>query len=358
MNTDLQRFWSPSVRELVPYVPGEQPKINNLLKLNTNESPFPPSPRVREAIIAALGQDGADLRLYPDPDATALKAAIATQQGLPMEQVFLGNGSDEVLAHIFMAFFKQAQPLLYPDITYSFYPVYCQLFGVECVQVPLADDFSIDVSAYQERCGGIIVANPNAPTSVLLSLDGIKQLLEMHPDRVVVIDEAYIDFGGQSAVSLIDQYPNLVVCQTTSKSRALAGLRIGMAFAQAHLIEALERVKNSFNSYPMDRMAIAGGIASFEDQAYFEQTCAQLIANREDLVQQMQALGFEILPSAANFIFARHPQHAAVQLAQGLREDGIIVRHFNKPRISDYLRITIGTSEQHARLIARLQQLV
>jgi histidinol-phosphate aminotransferase len=205
--------------------------------------------------------------------------------------------------------------------------VYCQLFGIDFIQIPLADDFSIDVSAYQQPCGGVILANPNAPTSVLLSLERIKQLLEMHPHRVVVIDEAYIDFGGQSAVSLIDQYPNLVVCQTTSKSRALAGLRIGMAFAQAHLIEALERVKNSFNSYPIDRVAIAGGIASFEDQAYFEQTCQQLIANREALVQQMQALGFEVLPSAANFIFARHPQHRGATARAGLARG----RHHRPP---------------------------
>lgn len=355
---NLQRLWSPAVCDLVPYTPGEQPKVKNLVKLNTNESPFGPSPKVREAIIAALGEQGDDLRLYPDPDATSLKQAIATQQCLPVEQVFLGNGSDEVLAHIFMAFFRQDKPLLYPDISYSFYPVYCQLFNIDAVQVPLADDFSIHIEDYAQPCGGVILPNPNAPTGILLSLAEVEQLLKQQPDAVVVIDEAYIDFGGQSATALIAQYDNLVVCQTTSKSRALAGLRIGMAFAQPHLIEALERVKNSFNSYPIDRMAIAGGVASFEDQAYFEQTCQALIANREWAVTQLQQLGFAVLPSHANFVFATHPQHAAVDLAQGLRDDGIIVRYFNKPRVSDYLRITIGTVEQNQRLITRLKQLV
>jgi histidinol-phosphate aminotransferase len=355
---DHQRLWSPAVRDLVPYTPGEQPKVNNLLKLNTNESPFGPSPRVKAAIIAALGESGDDLRLYPDPDALALKQAIAQQQGLPVDHVFLGNGSDEVLAHIFVAFFRQAQPLLYPDISYSFYPVYCQLFDIKAQHVPLADDFSIQVADYAVANGGVMIANPNAPTGVLLSLDQVRLLLTQSPDSVVVMDEAYIDFGGQSATALIAEFDNLVVCQTTSKSRALAGLRIGMAFAQPHLIEALERVKNSFNSYPIDRMAIAGGIASFEDQAYFEHTCQTLIANREQLVAQMTAQGFDILPSAANFIFARHPQHAAAQLVQGLRDDGIIVRHFNKPRISEYLRITIGTAEQNQRLVHRLAYLL
>ncbi len=350
-----QRLWSPLVRELVPYVPGEQPKLNNLIKLNTNESPFPPSPRVREAIIAALGNDGDALRLYPDPDASALKQTIAKYQGLETNQVFLGNGSDEVLAHVFMAFFKQEKPLLYPDITYSFYPVYSQLYEVDTVQVPLDDNFQININDYNIPNGGIILANPNAPTGVLLGLDQIKQLLANNPDSVVVIDEAYIDFGGASAISLINQFDNLVVCQTVSKSRALAGLRIGMVFAQAHLIEALERVKNSFNSYPLDRLAIVGGVASYEDEAYFQATCQTLIGLREDLVGELSDLGFETLPSTANFIFARHSQHQAVELAKGLREDGIIVRHFAKPRISEFLRITIGTAEQNQALVKRLK---
>ena len=353
-----QRLWSPLVRDLVPYVPGEQPKLNNLIKLNTNESPFPPSPRVRQAIIDSLGLDGDALRLYPDPDASALKQTIATYHGLETNQVFLGNGSDEVLAHVFMAFFKQKKPLLYPDITYSFYPVYSQLYEVETVQVPLDDQFEINVDDYNVPNGGIILANPNAPTGVLLGLNQIMQLLINNPDSVVVIDEAYIDFGGESAVSLVNEFDNLIVCQTVSKSRALAGLRIGMVFAQAHLIEALERVKNSFNSYPLDRLAIVGGVASFEDEAYFQSTCQTLISLRELLVKDLQGLGFEILPSHANFIFARHPQETAVDLAKGLRDVGIIVRHFTKPRIVEFLRITIGTAEQNLALVERLTEML
>ncbi|ONG42011.1 histidinol-phosphate transaminase [Alkanindiges hydrocarboniclasticus] len=359
----LQRLWSPEVRTLEPYVPGEQPKLDNLLKLNTNESPFPPSPKVAEAIMLALSEQanlgmGSSLRLYPDPDASALKHAIAIQQKLPVEQIFVGNGSDEVLAHIFKAFFIQDKPVLYPDISYSFYPVYSQFFNLKVVEVPLAADFSIDVSGYQQPNGGIVFANPNAPTGVFLPLDKIEVILQQNPDSVVVVDEAYVDFGGQSATCLIDQYDNLVVCQTTSKSRALAGLRIGMAFAQPHLIAALERVKNSFNSYPMDRLAIAGGVASFEDQAYFEQTSQQTINNREQLVAQLTQLGFEVLPSKANFIFTRHQQYSAAEIAGKLRETGIIVRHFNKPKIHNFLRITIGTTAQQQRLIDRLKEVI
>lgn len=353
-----QRFWSPEVRALEPYVPGEQPKIANLLKLNTNESPFPPSPKVGQAIIAALSNQAESLRLYPDPDATALKQAIAKQQNLPVEQVFLGNGSDEVLAHIFKAFFIQKEPILYPDISYSFYPVYQQFFNIEAVVVPLADDFTINIEDYKQPNGGIIFANPNAPTGVFLPLQHIETLLQQNPDRVVVVDEAYVDFGGQSATALIDRYDNLVVCQTTSKSRALAGLRIGMAFAQPHLIAALEAVKNSFNSYPIDRLAVAGGVASFEDQVYFEQTCQQVIDNREQLVSDLIALGFQVLPSTANFVFAAHPQYDAAELSSKLRETGIIVRHFKKPRIDQFLRVTIGTLDDQQRLINRLKEII
>lgn len=361
ISVQLQRLWSPEVRTLEPYVPGEQPKIDNLLKLNTNESPFAPSPKVAAAIIELLNEQpepGSNLRLYPDPDATLLKQAVATQQGLSLEQVFVGNGSDEVLAHIFKAFFIQDKPLLYPDISYSFYPVYSRFFNIEAIQIPLAADFSIDIAPYKQPNGGIIFANPNAPTGVFLALDQIESLLQQHADSVIVVDEAYVDFGGQSATQLINRYDNLVVCQTTSKSRALAGLRIGMAFAQPHLIAALERVKNSFNSYPMDRLAIAGGVASFEDQAYFEQTCQQTITNREQLVQQLDELGFQTLPSTANFIFTQHPHYAAVDIAAQLRETGIIVRHFNKPKIDNFLRITVGTLAQQQRLLNRLQQII
>jgi histidinol-phosphate aminotransferase len=359
VSEQLQRFWSPEVRALEPYVPGEQPKIANLLKLNTNESPFPPSPKVGQAIVAALSHQADSLRLYPDPDATALKQAIAKQQNLPVEQVFLGNGSDEVLAHIFKAFFIQKEPILYPDISYSFYPVYRQFFNIDALEIPLADDFSINVDDYyQQENGGIIIANPNAPTGIFLSLANIETILQRNPDRVVVIDEAYVDFGGESATTLINRYDNLVVCQTTSKSRALAGLRIGMAFAKPHLIAALEAVKNSFNSYPIDRLAVAGGVASFEDQAYFEQTCQQVIDNREQLILDLERLGFNTLPSKANFIFTTHQQYDAAELSAKLRETGIIVRHFKRPRIDQFLRITVGTIDAQQRLIDRLKEII
>ncbi len=341
VSTAQMRFWSPEVRELEPYVPGEQPKIQNLLKLNTNENPYPPSPKVVEAVQAVLHEQADALRLYPDPDATALKQAIAKQQNIDVSQVFVGNGSDEVLAHIFKAFFLQDEPILYPDITYSFYPVYSQFFGTKTKEIPLNESFEIDVRDYTQPNGGVIITNPNAPTSIALSLAEIEQVLQANPDRVVVIDEAYVDFGAESAVSLINRYENLVVCQTTSKSRSLAGLRVGFAIAQSHLIAALEAVKNSFNSYPIDRFAIAAAVASFEDQAYFEEQCQKVITSREKLVRDLTELGFNVLPSKANFIFATHSQHDAGQLAQKLREQGIIVRYFNKPRINQFLRITL-----------------
>ncbi|MEI1693506.1 histidinol-phosphate transaminase [Acinetobacter nosocomialis] len=356
VSTAQMRFWSPEVRELEPYVPGEQPKIQNLLKLNTNENPYPPSPKVVEAVQAVLHEQADALRLYPDPDATALKQAIAKQQDIDVSQVFVGNGSDEVLAHIFKAFFLQEEPILYPDITYSFYPVYSQFFGTKTKEIPLNENFEIDVKDYTQPNGGVIITNPNAPTSIALSLAEIEQVLQANPDRVVVIDEAYVDFGAESAVSLVNRYENLVVCQTTSKSRSLAGLRVGFAIAQSHLIAALEAVKNSFNSYPIDRFAIAAAVASFEDQAYFEKQCQKVIISREKLVRDLTELGFNVLPSKANFIFATHSQYDAGQLAQKLREQGVIVRYFNKPRINQFLRITVGTDEQNARLVQTLKQ--
>lgn len=356
LSTAQMRFWSPEVRELEPYVPGEQPKIQNLLKLNTNENPYPPSPKVVEAVQAVLTQQADALRLYPDPDATALKQAIAKQQNIDVSQVFVGNGSDEVLAHIFKAFFLQDEPILYPDITYSFYPVYSQFFGTKTKEIPLNENFEIEAKDYIQPNGGIVITNPNAPTSIAMGLPDIEQILKANPDRVVVIDEAYVDFGAESAVSLVNRYENLVVCQTTSKSRSLAGLRVGFAIAQPHLIAALEAVKNSFNSYPIDRFAIAAAVASFEDQAYFEEQLQRVISSREKLVDDLTALGFKVLPSKANFIFASHLTHDAGQLAQQLREQGVIVRYFNKPRINQFLRITVGTDEQNMRLVQTLKQ--
>ena len=348
----MSRFWSPVVHQLSPYVPGEQPKIDNLVKLNTNENPYGPSPKVIEAIEAELG-DG--LRLYPDPSSVMLRQAAADYYGLELGQVFVGNGSDEVLAHLFQGLLKHEQPLLFPDITYSFYPVYCGLYGIDYKMIPLADDFSIQLDDYRQPNGGIIFPNPNAPTGVLLSLSEIEQLLKSNTDSVLVVDEAYIDFGGESAVGLVNQYPNLLVTQTLSKSRSLAGLRIGLAFGHRDLIEALERVKDSFNSYPMDRLAIVAGTAAFEDNEHFEKTRQAVISERERVSDELKKLGFEMPPSSANFVFAKHPEHDAGELAAALRGHGIIVRHFRSARIDQHLRITIGTVEQNDAFLAALQ---
>jgi len=350
----MSKFWSPLVHDLVPYIPGEQPKIANLVKLNTNENPFGPSPKVIEAIQAELNDN---LRLYPDPEGQALKATIATYHGIKADQVFLGNGSDEVLAHVFCALFQQDQPILYPDISYSFYPVYCSLYKIKARKVPLNDEFAIDPDDYSQPNGGVIFPNPNAPTGRYLNLTEIAVVLKANPDRVVVIDEAYIDFGGETAIDLIDLYPNLLVTQTLSKSRSLAGLRVGFAAGNAGLIEALNRVKDSFNSYPLDRLALAGAQAAYEDDDWFQDSRNGVIRERERVSECLQKLGFEVLPSRANFVFARHPQRAGVDLANGLREQGVIVRHFNKPRINDFLRITIAKAPQNDALLEALKTL-
>ncbi|MGI3746507.1 MAG: histidinol-phosphate transaminase [Janthinobacterium lividum] len=350
----MSKFWSPFVNDLVPYVPGEQPKLTKLVKLNTNENPYGPSPKAIDAMRAAISDE---LRLYPDPNSDLLKQAVARYYGVDASRVFLGNGSDEVLAHAYNAFFRQDKPLLFPDISYSFYPVYCGLYGVDYQAVPLDEQFQIRVEDYARPNGGIIFPNPNAPTGCLLALDAVEQILKNSPDSVVIVDEAYIDFGGETAISLVDRYPNLLVTQTLSKSRSLAGLRVGLAVGHPDLIEALERVKNSFNSYPLDRMAIVGAAAAFDDREYFESTCQRVIASREALVEQLEGKGFEVLPSAANFIFARHPQHDAAGLAAKVREQGVIVRHFKQARIAQFLRITIGTPEQNQALVDALGDL-
>ena len=360
------RLWSSKARNLSPYIPGEQPQHDNLCKLNTNENPFPPSPKVGQAIAKVLEQQADELRLYPAPESNDLRAALAESYGLDINQVYVGNGSDEVLALVFASFFLKERPLLSPDIGYSFYPVYAQTFGVELVQIPLEEDFSIDPDAYRQPCSGIIIANPNAPTGLLLSLADIRKLASEHSNAVIVIDEAYIDFaqtdadstGSQvSAVSLINECDNVIVTQTFSKSRSLAGLRVGMAFGSASLIEALTRMKNSFNSYPLDKLAQAGATASVLDVDYFEQTRQQVIDLRTSLTSELTALGYKVLPSHANFIFARPKDGNASAVASTLRNQGIIVRHFDKPRINEYLRITVGTSDQHERLINALKEL-
>ena len=352
----MSRFWSPVVQTLTPYVPGEQPQMQRLVKLNTNESPYGPSPKALAAIEA---QNTADLRLYPDPEGAALKQAIAKLHGLDANQVFVGNGSDEVLAHVFAGLLKQSKPVHFPDITYSFYPVYCKLFGINAQIVPLDENFEIKTADYQAPNGGIIFPNPNAPTGRSIPRSEIEALVLRNKDSVVVIDEAYVDYGTESCIPLLrgaDCPENLLVVHTLSKSRALAGLRVGFAVGHPALIEGLERVKNSFNSYPLGRLAQAGAIAAIEDQAHLEASSAKVIQTRTTLIEQLDALGFATLPSTANFIFTRHPKHAGAKLYQALRDRGIIVRHFKSPRIEEFLRITIGTDEQSNELVVALKE--
>lgn len=344
----MKKFWSSRIRSLTPYTAGEQPKNQKFIKLNANENPYPPSPKALEAI-----QKGADaaLRLYPDLDATALRQALAARHGVKLEQVFVGNGSDEVLAFAFQAFFDEESEIVFPDITYSFYPVYAALFGIRCRKTPLKDDFSVDVAALCSGNDGVVIANPNAPTGMELSQSEIVRILEANPNVVVIVDEAYVDFGGQSAVRLIDRYPNLLVVQTFSKSRSLAGARIGYAMGNENLIQAINCVKNSFNSYTIDRLALAAGTASVEDEAYFRATCEKVIATRDRTADALREIGFIVYPSKTNFIFVTHPSIAAKTLFSGLREMGILVRYFDAPRIDNCLRITIGTDEEMDALL-------
>ena len=353
----MSKYWSNFVSTIDPYTPGEQPAINNLTKLNTNENPYGPSPKALQAMEDAVT---GDLRLYPPPNADQFKQTIADYYQLNIKQIFVGNGSDEVLAHVFNGLFRQPQGILFPDISYSFYPVYCGLYAIQYSKVPLADDFSLNLEKYRRPNGGIIFPNPNAPTGRLLALDAIEKLLQSNTESVVVVDEAYIDFAdsGSSAVALINQYDNLLVVQTMSKSRSLAGLRIGYAMGSAELIEGLERIKNSFNSYPLGHVQIAAGVAAFSDNDYFEEMRQLVISSRHKLTQQLESLGFEALPSAANFVFVRHSGYNAKDLAQSLRDKNIIVRHFNAPRINDFLRITVGNEEQNQLLIDSLHSII
>ncbi|OQP88141.1 histidinol-phosphate transaminase [Rhizobium rhizosphaerae] len=351
----MSRFWSPIVHALSPYVAGEQPRIDNLVKLNTNECPYPPSP----AALTAIREAASDaLRLYPDPTALELRQAIAADLGLTAEAVFVGNGSDEVLAHAFVALLKQEAPLLYPDISYSFYPTYCRLFEIGAETVSLDAAMRICLEDYDRPCGAIILPNPNAPTGIALPLEAIRQLLLRHADKPVIIDEAYVDFGAESATALIAEHPNLLVIQTFSKSRALAGLRVGFAVGQPHLIEALERVKDSFNSYPLDRLALAGATAAWKDRHWFETHRDLIVASRARLTEALETLGFEVLPSSANFVFARHSARTGADLAAALRARAVLVRHFAKPRIADYLRISIGTQAECDRLVGALTEIL
>ena len=352
----MSRYWSTVVHGLTPYVPGEQPRLPNLVKLNTNENPYGPSPRVLEALRSEVADS---LRLYPDPTSQGLVQAVAARHGVPSNQVFVGNGSDEILAHTFQALLRHDQPVLFPDVTYSFYPVFCRLYGIAFREIPLTDSLEIDVDDYLlTRNGGIVFPNPNAPTGRLLGLSEIERLLRGNTASVVVIDEAYVDFGGISVVSLVHRYPQLLVTHTLSKSRSLAGLRVGYAIGHPELIEALIRVKDSFNSYPMDRFAQAGAVAALEDQSYFEVTCRKVLRSRESLITGLQALDFQVLPSAANFVFARHPRWDGAALTARLREGGILVRYFRNPaRVAPFVRITVGTDEQCEVLLGALRQI-
>lgn len=354
----MSRYWSEIVHRLTPYVPGEQPALAHPVKLNTNENPYPPSPRVLGAIRQELGDAAESLRRYPDPTARKLRETVAAYHGIRAEQVFTGNGSDEVLALTFQALLKHDLPLLFPDITYSFYPTYAGLFEVDYRTIPLDESFAINVDDYRSPNGGILFPNPNAPTGRPLPFGDIERLVANNPDSVVVIDEAYVDFGAESAVSLIDRHPNLLVVQTVSKSRSLAGMRVGFAFGNETLIDALNRVKDSFNSYPLDRLAQVAAIASYEDDAYFRDTCAKVVASRERLAAELTALGFEVVPSAANLLFARHEGYDAATIALRLREKEIFVRHFKTPRIDQHLRISVGTDAECDILLDALRELL
>lgn len=352
----MSRYWTDKITSLDPYVPGEQPQDKQYIKLNTNESPYGPSPKA----IAAMQEQVTDaLRLYPDPNCQVLKNAIAHSYSVEPSQVFVGNGSDEVLALAFMGYFAGGKPLAFADITYSFYKVYANLYSITPDIVPLNDDFDIVPSDYDNLdVSGIVITNPNAPTGKALPLSDIEHILKANPDIVVLVDEAYVDFGAESATTLVNQYPNLLVSQTLSKSRALAGIRVGYAIGHPDLIEGLERLKNSFNSYPIDRVALAGATAAVEDEAYLADICKRTVTTRDWTAVELEKLGFDVLPSATNFVFVTHPDKAAEALYLGLKEQGILVRYFgNKPRIGNFLRITIGTDAEMAALVAALKNL-
>lgn len=351
----MSQFWSQRVHELDPYVPGEQPKDQRYIKLNTNECPYPPSDKVLQAIHQATDES---LRLYPDPNGDVLKQAVAEFYTVQPEQVFVGNGSDEVLAHIFQALLKQDKPLLFPDISYSFYPVYSNLYEIEAQRIPLDEVYGIVLDDYPTENGGIIFPNPNAPTGKPVELAEIEALLQRNTHSVVVVDEAYVDFGAETAIALVDKYPNLLVVQTLSKSRSLAGLRVGFAVGHKDLIEALERVKNSFNSYPLCRLSLAGATAAMQDKAYFEWMTQKIVTTRTYVTERLQDLGFTVVPSATNFVFARPPQGNAEAVYLALKEQGILVRYFNKPRINEYLRITIGTEEEMQAFLKQATDIV
>ncbi len=351
----MKEFWSKRIRGAVPYTPGEQPRDRVFIKLNTNECPYPPSPRVMEA-VRTVPED--TLRLYPDPECLTLRQTIAEYYGLGVDEVFAGNGSDEILAFCFQAFFDPDRPIVFPVVSYSFYPVYVDYFGLTARTVLMNHDFSIPVEELCSGNGGVVLANPNAPTGIAVGLDTVRRVLDANPEVAVIVDEAYVGFGAESAVSLIAEYPNLVVVQTMSKGRGLAGLRVGWALGQKNMMDALRCVRDSINSYTVDRLAMAGATASMKDEPYFRATCKRIADTRHRTAEKLTAQGFSVLPSQSNFLFISHPITSGRVLLDGLRSRGILVRWWNDPRIENYLRITVGTDEEMDALCAALAELV
>lgn len=351
----MRKFWNKHLLKVNPYVPGEQPRDKKYIKLNTNECPYPPAPGVIQKIS---NYNKADLRLYPDPECNDLRLKLASTYKVGRENVFIGNGSDEILAFAFMAYFNPSDKVFYPNITYSFYTVYANLFGLTEQLIPLDPSFRIIPEQYYNLEGGIIIANPNAPTGILLDVSEIEKIVQNNPERIVIVDEAYIDFGGTSSVFLTKKYDNLLVIHTYSKSRALAGMRLGYAIGNPNLIQALECVKFSFNSYTINRLSLEAGVAALEDVNYFESCCSKIIATRERLCKELVKFGFEVLTSHANFVFAKHPNYSGEYIYQYLKDKGVLVRHFNKELIKDYLRITVGTEEETDIFLQKINSLV
>ena len=347
--------WRDNVRRVDPYVPGEQPAEKNIIKLNTNENPYPPAPGVSD-VLRGMAAD--ELRLYPDPAAELLVEKLAAEYRVEKDQIFVGVGSDDVLAMSFLTFFNSGRPLLFPDVSYSFYEVWAECFRIPYRKVPLTEDWRIDPADYAAENGGIIFPNPNAPTGIALSAGEIRKILDANRDAVVIVDEAYVDFGAESALPLVDEYDNLLVVQTFSKSRSMAGMRIGFAIGQKELIRCLSDVRYSFNSYTMNRPSILAGAAALEDRAYFEKTVSRIINTRDSVKDELEEMGFTCLDSSANFLFVTHPDIAASELFALLREKGIYVRYFALPRIDNYLRITIGTTKQMQVLLDTLRRIL
>ncbi len=339
----MSREWTKNLRNIEPYVPGEQSKDKDIVKINANENPYPPSPKAAEVLKSF---DTNKLRFYPSANSTKLKEAIAKYYKVDVSNVFVGNGSDDVLAVAFQSFFNSEKPIVYPDLTYSFYPVWCSLFGIKYKNYPVGDDFRINPEDYKEKNGGVVIPNPNAPTSLGEGLDFVEKILDYNQDSVVIIDEAYVDFGGTSSVPLIEKYENLLVTGTFSKSRSLAGLRIGFAIGSKALIDVMEAVKNSYNSYTVDSLSIEMGAASIEDDEYFKSTCKKVIKTRERVTLELEKLGFDVLDSQTNFIFATHNKHNMKSLFEYLKTQKVFIRYFSLPRIENYVRITIGTNEE------------